>query len=421
MSDATTWFGRTPIILTSAEADMSRDTVEKNFVEQPAEVFELNQNIEEESFNLIMNEALNPKGQSISEQRKMIRSMPYRIGHDFPVKVGADVGHFIPTSSTANITPSQEIEEGSMSGKFIEYPDYKPGFRINTRDSADVLNDTVNVIFGEVDDGSHNTSLNKGTRNSFEFSTADGQNYTYPVEIEKSLDSPELIYYDSIGETNFYTHEKISPVEIVKSNGEEIHTETGLSDGDYIQNNLIRATYYTNISERNSNIGLTGEAGFEYSIVFDSSYEPIGQLVLNNIDTPYPSDNSNYKVSLDCYGGSGNIDVEMYKFIPSLRIQNTTEEIIRFYFEGSNTEEKNRSWGTQRYFDSLTTDIFFTVNSENSSVSGYLLGDSVEIDHGSNPDEKIDIGTEYTSDNLSELDLFKSFYAMDDYKPVFVS
>lgn len=121
------WFGDIAVgLITDKDTDISKEVVEKNFVDKPVQVYELTPNLEAGNYSVILLEKTHPRTESLKEQRDAILSMPDKHVSEFPFNYGGDKGHVLVESSSVSITPSQMIDEGELNIRFLEDDDYKP-------------------------------------------------------------------------------------------------------------------------------------------------------------------------------------------------------------------------------------------------------------------------------------------------------
>lgn len=110
--------------LTSKDTSISKDTVEKNFVDETPQVYELTADLEAGSYSAILNENVQSKNESFEEQQDAVLSMVSRHGTEFPFQASGDNGYILVNSASVNTFPSLEIREGELSVRFLEQSDY---------------------------------------------------------------------------------------------------------------------------------------------------------------------------------------------------------------------------------------------------------------------------------------------------------
>lgn len=119
--------------LTSKDTSISKDTVEKNFVEEPPEVFELTPDLESGTYSAILNETVQEKNESFEEQQDAVLSMVSRHGTEFPFESSGDDGYLLVNSASVNIFPSLEIREGELQVRFLKQSVYNPAIKAKPR------------------------------------------------------------------------------------------------------------------------------------------------------------------------------------------------------------------------------------------------------------------------------------------------
>jgi len=105
---------------------INRDVVEKNFVEEPPQVYELTPDLESGTYSAILHETVHARNETFTEQIDAVRSLPDRHPSELPIDLAGDAGHVAVNASSSSLTPSEEIREASLELRFLEQEDYRP-------------------------------------------------------------------------------------------------------------------------------------------------------------------------------------------------------------------------------------------------------------------------------------------------------
>lgn len=142
------WFGDIAVgWLTDKDTSIGQDIVEKEFFDDPPQVYDLNTNLENGDYSFVLNESVHPRGETLIEQIDGTRSMPTRHPSEFPFKLAGDKGHVVPDNVSVSITPSQKIEVGDISLRFLEDNEYRSGFNVNaSKFDGDYTPSTVHSV-----------------------------------------------------------------------------------------------------------------------------------------------------------------------------------------------------------------------------------------------------------------------------------
>lgn len=265
------WLGDIAVgMLTDKDTDISKEVVEKNFVDEPVQVYELTPNLESGSYSLVFNEEMHPRSESLSEQRDATLSMPDRHIAEFPFSMAGDEGHILVEQSNASITPSQMIDEGEISIRFMAKSDYRPAFKLNSssfNDVFDIGQKSIVALPSQVQ--------NVSQASDYQISSRDGalDLYEYSDRV--------ILKYDRSEE--YTSDERISPVRVYNSAGERIYSSVkAVSQGDYVENGIVRNTFQS-------------PTVFD---VYDNGWRQIGNVNLN-VGDGYISEPSNYNTEIE--------------------------------------------------------------------------------------------------------------------------
>lgn len=145
-------FGEIEIpIITSKDTSISKDVTEKNFVDELPRVYELTEDLESGTYSIVLNKGLHPSDFSLKVQRDSVISMPEYHPAELPFDDGNDSGFVLVESASTDITPSQEIDRGELSIRFMEESEYTPAVRtqaVPASDDFSISSSTAQGIFG---------------------------------------------------------------------------------------------------------------------------------------------------------------------------------------------------------------------------------------------------------------------------------
>lgn len=117
--------------ITDKDTSISKDTVEKNFVDHPPQVYELTPDLEAGTYTAVLNETVHDKDESFVEQQDAVLSMVSRHGTEFPFSVAGDDGYVIVSSANTSIDPRQEIRDAEIDVRFLDGSDYNGCMIVN--------------------------------------------------------------------------------------------------------------------------------------------------------------------------------------------------------------------------------------------------------------------------------------------------
>lgn len=117
--------------LTNKDTSVTRDLVEKGFVDGPPQVYELTSDFEAGTYSAVLNEDAHARSETLSEQRDAVLSMPSRHASEMPFEIGGDKGYLAVESSTASYTVNTSIDLAEMDVRFLDRESYKPGCRVS--------------------------------------------------------------------------------------------------------------------------------------------------------------------------------------------------------------------------------------------------------------------------------------------------
>ena len=324
------WFGDISIpYLTEKDTSISKDVVEKNFVDEPPQVFELTADLEAGSYSVILNEKIHEKDESFIEQEDAILSMVSRHGTEFPFQSAGDSGYALVESANVTTFPSLEIREGNIEVRFLDEDDYHSAVKAtpdSLRNAA--FDDDAIPVESYVAFPSEVEIV--GYSPSYTLSTADGDVDLY------TFDEKTIFEYDELEER--HESQQIAICRLFNSDDERLYSDSRVVDNSsYVSNSLIRNTYNET------------EATLEY---YDGTWNTIGSVQLP-FNAGYGHTNENDEVTLRFVNGN---ESSVYRGYSVVRYEFDGETEFTFEPELSFTETNITSYYSH-YTDSNDNDL----------------------------------------------------------------
>ncbi len=308
-----TWFGDIDIPwLTDKDTSITKDVIEKNFVDEPPQVYELTPNLEAGTYTLILNEKYHNKNESMSEQEDAVLSMVPRHGTEFPFAISGDKGYALVESASVTTTPTLEIRNGDVEIRFLDIEKYrsavktkpKPLPRSNFNTSSDPI-ESIIAFPSNLDIIDYNSD--------YTVSTEEGNIDLYVFSDRTVFEYNEL--------DNVYESQQIAICRLFNSDGERLYSDSKVIDNNsYISNGLIK------------NIYLNDRADLEY---YDGEWNDIGSSLIPFNDG-YASTNENDEI--ECQFVNGNRS-SLYRGFSVVRYDFTDESSFEFEPYKSFTKE----------------------------------------------------------------------------------
>lgn len=293
--------------ITETDTSITKNTVEKNFVDEAPEVFEITTNLESGSYSLIFNEDQHPRQESFTEQKDAVRSMPTRHGTEFPVEFAGNKGYVVVNGSTVNTTPSEEIQEGEINILFLDEEDYKAAFKVRSFsakdpfDTPDPDSDYQGIL--ALPQEAQNVTSDFGISPDFSIEGEDGVMGFYDYERFQ-----QTISYDPPSD-DFTALPRINPCRITDSSGNRVYSDKAIQSGSVISNGVARV-------ER------TISDNFAFEFYHGGDWILIDELVddIFNSEYGYASINENMEVVVDW---TEQVSVRMLRGHPMFELQLT--------------------------------------------------------------------------------------------------
>lgn len=234
--------------ITDKDTSISRNVIEKNFVGEPPQVFEINNDLESGSYSLVLNETIHERNESFREQMDSVVSMPTRHGAEFPFSLAGDTGHLVVNSASATITPSKEIRTGEAELRFLDDGTFRPSFKVEAVPESSDFSPTPeeSVLPLSVDVESVSSDLNGSRSPAYTLTSEDGDIdlYTYADEevIEYDRNSATYTIDERKGPVRVYDVESGYDSNYTSYGGEKLRVYSGEVAVDYplLTNGLIQ-------------------------------------------------------------------------------------------------------------------------------------------------------------------------------------
>lgn len=267
--------------LVNKDTSISKDTVEKNFVDESPQVFELTSDLESGTYSAILNEQYQDKSESFEEQQDALLSMVSRHGTEFPFESSGDNGYLLVNSASVDTFPSLEVREGELSVRFLEQSVYNPAIKAYPQahnngdfstsaspvESFIALPSTLNVL---------------NQTENYQVTTEDGNLSLYTFsgdtvfEFEEDSNDVTLSQTDSI-------------CKLFNSFGDRLYSDKRVVDnGSIIENGLVSITLKATISPLEYYDGTAWQSIGDTQLPFNDGYiventnDEIGVEVIND-------------------------------------------------------------------------------------------------------------------------------------------
>lgn len=280
------YFGDIDIpFFTEKSTSISKDVVEKNFVDEPPQAFELSADLEAGTYTVILHEDFHERNESLGEQKDAVRSMAARHPAEFPLSISGDNGFIIVDAASLSVIPSEEYREAELGIRFMDRDTYRSAIGVESEYTNSEFEPTPKESVLAIPSTSSNVKNSSGSLTpEFSIETEEGT-----LDLYQYGDSRETIEFD-VGEVSSdgRPDEGMSPVRIRDGSGN--YTSTGeyrfyssarYSSDIVIDNGIVR-----------------GESDGALSSIFryhssSDGWDGIGSVQLSN-GVGYPSVQENY-------------------------------------------------------------------------------------------------------------------------------
>lgn len=351
------WMGDIDIPwITSKDTSISKDVVEKNFVDNPPTIFEKTAGVESGSYTFILNEEVHQRSEIFEEQIDAVESMPSRHGVEFPFKLLGDQGHIIVDTATVSITPSQTFREAEVDLRFMEKSDYQPAFKAQAgafNDSYDLTPVKSTVAIPDTVSGVEDSTGSISPE--YYVDTEDGKLDLYLYD-----DVEDVIQY--LRPSDYTSGERIGVCRLYTVNDLRIYsTSKPIGTGSYLSNSYIRPTFDSS------------QTDVEIYDVFQG-WQSMGSVNMSAGDG-YASTNTNYEIEVDFID---SFNAQIYRGKPAIRFDFTGE--TKFEFTANDTlsfiedlghyAAVENEDGKDIFIAKATTDGSFSNDSSHLTLSG---------------------------------------------------
>lgn len=221
-------------IITSKDTSIDRDTIQKNFVDEPPQVYELIPDLESGTYDILLNENVHERNETLSSQMDSIRSLPYRNASECPIAVSDKMGYMAVDTASVSIIPSLEMREASLDGRFFNYDDYNPAIKVNSENKSDFEVPEESVIPVPWFDTDEIFIDGESATREFEILIEDGYLDFY------SYNENQIIDYIASEDGNALTSvERVSPVRVFDSQDDRVYSHSKNFHDFTISNGLL--------------------------------------------------------------------------------------------------------------------------------------------------------------------------------------
>lgn len=315
--------------ITSKDTSISKDVIEKNFVDEPPQVYELTSDLESGSYSIVLNEKIHAKNENFTEQKDAVLSMVSRHGTEFPFQSSGDNGYALVESANVTKFPSLQMREGTITVRFLDDRDYRSAVkatpytpRNGDYDSESSPVESI-VAFPSDLDIVNQTS-------DYTVSTKDGN-----IDLYRFTDKT-IFEYDELEEN--YKSQYLAICRLFNSTDERLYSDRRIVDnGSQLTNSLVKEQYQSD------------QSTLEY---YDGGWTEIGSTLLP-FDDGFASVNENDEVEVTFVNGNKS---SVYRGFSLTRFDFSGETSFEFEPTQSFTEQTVESYYSH-YQDSNDYDI----------------------------------------------------------------
>lgn len=388
------WIGDIDIpILTEKDTSISRDTIEKNFVDSPPQVYELTADLESGTYSAYLHEDLHSRNETFEEQIDSVISLPDRHVTECPISVAGDEGYILIDSVTSTVTPSRELREAEMDLRFFDNDVFRPAIDLLPQRFSDTFLPTPEESIYPLPSSVQNVVDSNGSITpEYTISTEDG-------DIDLYLYSGDNIFeYDQ--PSDFASAERVAPVRLYQSlNGQRVYSdEKTIGTGCILENGLLRGEFNDT------------QANIHY---YDGSWGQVGDVNVGAADG-YSPENMRETIELSFVD---SFNVFEFRGLPVFRFD--VDSVTDFTFNGSetlSTGDTSTNW-FRTVTDASNREIILIRTSEDGSF--YDDGSVLRV-------ENLTSGTEYTffigvvPGNIPAADFARYIYCRGTWKETLV-
>lgn len=202
--------------ITDKNTSVSRDIVEKNFVDEDPQVYELTPNLEAGAYAVVLNEKAHARNETFEEQQNAVESLVYRHSTECPINVPGDTGYLAVEGANTTTIPSKERRDGEITLRFLDDRDFKSAIVTKAVGEGGSFSPTPEESIIALPSSVQNVAIDgDGTVTpTFTLTTSDGDLDFYVYGNTKST-----IEYDLPSGSNYTVPERTSPVRIYDDGG----------------------------------------------------------------------------------------------------------------------------------------------------------------------------------------------------------
>jgi hypothetical protein len=305
--------------ITDKDTSITKETIEKNFVDEKPQVYELTPDLEGGTYNLVLNENYSDKNETLNEQQDAVLSMVSRHGTEFPFSIGNDQAYLLVSGADTSIDPRQEIREATIQARILPRSKYASAVEVKphpVNGAGDFNYDLGNYTYIGFP-----SNVGVSSTKDFTISSEDGDIDIYSLssnslfEIYERAEGYGLNYGADYGRGTsvLMSSEQQSICKLFGASGQRIYSDyTVAEQGSVLNNSLIKTT----LNASSSNID-----------VWDgSAWSNLGSLELA-YENGYALNNENRKVELEFVNGNKET---IYHSLPAVRynISNTGDFVF---------------------------------------------------------------------------------------------
>lgn len=335
--------------ITDKDTSISKDTVEKNFVDEDAQVYELTPDLEAGTYSAILNEAYHDKNESFDVQQDAVMSMVERHGSEFPFSSTGDDGYAVADSSSISIDSRQEIREAELSLRFLQQSDYNPAVRIVPRDlPRSDFSITPSETLASLPSSISNAN---GLTADFTITGEDS-------DIDLYIISDQTVLKYTQDANDITLSENLNICKSFDDVGNRVYSSNpDLGLGSQLSNGLVRS----DTADLSSS--------FDY---YDGTWTTLGSVEIP-CDVGYTSENGNNEIKLNYINGNKQ---SIYRGFPMFRYDFTSETDFTFNSNVGVSLVNSDTW-YGIWDNANTVTLFSVIDTSGASISTDTTNDNV--------------------------------------------
>lgn len=300
------WFGDIFIpYLTDRDTDITKVTIERNFVDLPPQVFDRNAELEAGSYTAILTDLYHERNENLSEQTDAVLSMAARHATEFPYDESGITGHLLVHDPTITITESELIRPAELGLRFMSDDDFIPAI-VGT---ADAISDEFDASPKE-----SIVPIPEAVENVSDY--LNGESITPIASIESEEGTIDYYLYDDVRNVISYENpnddysssERIGPVRTFDADSERVYLDLKTLDaGTKMDNGIVRFEQRADVGELSH---------------YDDGWDTIGETSVGvGSEKGHLSNIGNYESTISFVTGGDEYDISMCKGFPVVRCE----------------------------------------------------------------------------------------------------